>query len=122
MSGATGWWRRHFGGRPADRPVVKETALLAVRGVTPRRGQVYLPPGYDPSRPQPYPLLVALDGQTMPQWRLAATLEELVRSLEVDPLRTRYRNRLARDGAHQLGAGPASLDPLAEDVVLQAHL
>ena len=86
MSGATGWWRRHFGGRPADRTVVKETALLAVRDVSARRCQVYLPPGYDPSRARPYPVLVALDGQTMPQWRLADTLEDLVRSGRIEPV------------------------------------
>jgi enterochelin esterase-like enzyme len=42
------------------------------------RVTVYLPPGYDVTRAQPYPLLLALDGQTMPQWRLAETLDELV--------------------------------------------
>ena len=60
--------------------------MFAVRGVVARRGRVYLPPGYDPSRPRPYPVLVALDGQTMPQWRLAETLEELVRGNRIEPV------------------------------------
>ena len=46
---------------------------------------VYLPPGYDAARTKPYPLLVALDGQTMPQWRLAETLDELVTTGAIEP-------------------------------------
>jgi enterochelin esterase-like enzyme len=82
MSGARKWWSR----RPADRVVVEETVVFAVRGVIPRRAQVYLPPGYDPDRPKAYPLLIALDGQTMPQWRLAETLQDLVSSGQIDPV------------------------------------
>jgi enterochelin esterase family protein len=46
---------------------------------------VYLPPGYDANRVQPYPLLLALDGQAMPQWRLAETLDELTRAGSIEP-------------------------------------
>lgn len=74
MSAAPKWWRRG----PAARTVTEKSGPLAVRGVAPRRVTVYLPPGYDRTRAQPYPLVVALDGQTMPQWRLAETLDELV--------------------------------------------
>jgi len=59
---------------------------LAVRGLTPRRVTVYLPPRYDPTRAASYPLLVALDGQTMPQWRLAETLDELVGAGAIEPV------------------------------------
>jgi enterochelin esterase-like enzyme len=52
----------------------------------PRRVTVYLPPGYDAARAQPYPLLLALDGQTMPQWRLAETLDELVGAGAIEPV------------------------------------
>ena len=82
MSGERKWWRQ----RPADRTVVEESALLAVRGLTPRRAAVYLPPGYDRGRVRPYPLLVALDGQTMPQWRLEEALTGLVVAGEIEPV------------------------------------
>ena len=62
------------------------SAPLAVRGLRPRRVTVYLPPGYDAARVQPYPLLVALDGQTMPRWRLAETLDELVDAGAIEPV------------------------------------
>ncbi len=82
MSGARRWWSR----RPVGQVAVEETVTLAVRGVTPRRSQIYLPPGYDPDRTQPYPLLVALDGQTMPQWRLVETMQELVETGRIEPV------------------------------------
>ncbi len=82
MSAAPKWWRRG----PVARTVTGKSAPLAVRGVAPRRVTVYLPPGYDRARPQPYPLLVALDGQTMPQWRLAETLDELVVAGAIEPV------------------------------------
>lgn len=82
MSAASPWWRR----RPATRTVTERSEPLAVRGLAPRRVTVYLPPGYDPTRAEPYPLLVALDGQTMPQWRLAETLDELVTSGAIEPV------------------------------------
>ncbi len=81
MSAAPPWWRR----RPPARTVTERSAELAVRGVPPRRVTVYLPPGYDRTRPRPYPLLVALDGQTMPQWRLAETLDALVAAGAIEP-------------------------------------
>lgn len=63
-----------------------QSAPLAVRGLRPRRVTVYLPPGYETARVRPYPLLVALDGQTMPQWRLAETLDELVSAGVIEPV------------------------------------
>jgi enterochelin esterase-like enzyme len=59
---------------------------MAVRDVAPRRVTIYLPPGYDMARPEPYPMLVALDGQTMPQWRLEGALNELVGSGQIGPV------------------------------------
>lgn len=47
---------------------------------------LYLPPSYDRARAQPYPILLALDGQTMPQWRLAETLDALVGAGEIEPV------------------------------------
>jgi enterochelin esterase family protein len=82
MDAARKWWRR----RPADRTLTEHSPPLAVRGLRPRRAAVYLPPGYDASRAQPYPLLVALDGQTMPQWRLAETLDDLVAGGSIEPV------------------------------------
>lgn len=82
MSHPRKWWSR----RPAAHTRVEQSELLAVRGVEPRRVTVYLPPGYDAAREQPYPLLLALDGQTMPQWRLAETLAELVGTGEMEPV------------------------------------
>jgi iron(III)-enterobactin esterase len=82
MTGRRKWWSR----RLETRTVVEETGLLAVRGVAPRRAQVYLPPGYDRNRPEPYPLLIALDGQAMPQWRLPETLHELVATGRIEPV------------------------------------
>lgn len=81
MSAPRTWWRR-----PADRTVTKPSPLLAVRGLRPRRALAYLPPGYDPARAEPYPLLIALDGQTMSQWRLAETLDELVAARAIEPV------------------------------------
>ncbi len=82
MSATRQWWRR----RPAARTVTMQGEELAVRGIAPRRVTVYLPPGYDATRAQPYPLLLALDGQTMPQWRLAETLDELVGAGTIKPV------------------------------------
>lgn len=81
MSTARKWWPW----RPGDRTIVEQTEPLEVRGVPPRRVNVHLPPFYDASRRRPYPLLVALDGQTMPQWHLAEALEELVRARQIEP-------------------------------------
>jgi enterochelin esterase-like enzyme len=82
MSTTRKWWRR----RPAARTVTVLSDEHAVRGIAPRRATVYLPPGYDAARAQPYPLLLALDGQTMPQWRLAETLDELVGTGAIEPV------------------------------------
>ncbi len=82
MSGARRWWRR----RPAARTVTVLGEELAVRGLAPRRVTVHLPPGYDAARARPYPLLLALDGQTMPRWRLAETLDELVGAGAIEPV------------------------------------
>jgi enterochelin esterase family protein len=82
MKAPRAWWRR----RPSGGTVTVQSPLLAVRGIAARRITVYLPPGYDAARSQPYPLLVALDGQTMPQWRLAETLDELVEQKAIEPL------------------------------------
>jgi enterochelin esterase-like enzyme len=82
MSAARIWWRR----RPANHTVTRQSSPLAVRGLQPRRVTAYLPPGYDPMRAEPYPVLVALDGQTMPQWRLAGTLDELVAARAAEPV------------------------------------
>ena len=78
--------RRWWSARSVGRTVVEQTEPLAVREVSPRRVHVYLPPHYDTAREQPYPLLIALDGQTMPQWRLPESLEELVRTGQVEPV------------------------------------
>jgi enterochelin esterase family protein len=82
MSATRKWWRR----RPAVHTVALLSDELGVRGIAPRRVTVYLPPGYDAARPRPYPLLLALDGQTMPQWRLAETLDELVGAGAIEPV------------------------------------
>lgn len=58
---------------------------LAVRGVSPRRITIHLPPGYDAARPAPWPLLLALDGQTMSQWRLAETISALAGAGMIEP-------------------------------------
>lgn len=76
------WWRR----RPAAHTLTARSAPLAVRGLPARQVTLYLPPGYDAARAQPYPLLVALDGQTMPQWRLVETLDELVGAGVIEPV------------------------------------
>lgn len=65
---------------------MEQSGLLAVRGLAPRRVSVYLPPGYDASRPATYPMLIALDGQTMPQWRLGETLNQLVGAGAIEPV------------------------------------
>ena len=82
MAQARRWWSK----RPGDRTIVEQTDPLEVREVAPRRVSVYLPPGYDADRAQPYPLFLALDGQTMPQWRLAETLDELVGAQRIEPV------------------------------------
>ena len=76
------WWSR----RSAGHVRIEQTGVMAVRGVTPRPVKVYLPPHYDDSRRRPYPLLVALDGQTMPQWRLAETLAGLADAGQIEPV------------------------------------
>lgn len=82
MSAMRKWWWR----RPAARTIIVQSEALAVRGLSPRRVTVCLPPGYDRTRPSAYPLLLALDGQTMPQWRLAETLDELGRTGRIEPV------------------------------------
>lgn len=49
---------------------------LSVPGLAPRKLTVYLPPGFQQGTSAP--LLIALDGQTMPHWRLAPTLAQLI--------------------------------------------
>jgi enterochelin esterase-like enzyme len=58
---------------------------LTVRGLPPRRVTVWLPPDYGALRAGTYPLLVALDGQTMPQWRLGETIAALSAAGEIEP-------------------------------------
>jgi enterochelin esterase family protein len=79
-------WRKGWPWQIAGETRTERSTPLAVRGLQPRRVTVYLPPGYDRKRARPYPLLVALDGQTMPQWRLAKTLDELVGAGAVEPV------------------------------------
>lgn len=76
------WWRR----RSAARTTTERSPVFKGRGLLPRQVTVYRPPGYDAARPQPYPLLLALDGQTMPKWRLAETLAELVGAGQIEPV------------------------------------
>jgi enterochelin esterase family protein len=82
MSGLSKWWAR----RSAGHSRVEQTGVMAVRGVAPRPVKVYLPPHYDDSRRRAYPALIALDGQTMPQWQLAETLAELVGAGQIEPV------------------------------------
>ena len=82
MSRLRKWWAR----RPAGKTCVEQTEPMEVREISPRRVSVYLPPHYDGGRVQAYPLLLALDGQTMPQWRLAEILDELVRTGQIEPV------------------------------------
>lgn len=56
---------------------------LSVPGLAPRDVTVYLPPDY--RRGQDAPLVVALDGQSMPQWKLATTLNGLIEAKAVEP-------------------------------------
>jgi enterochelin esterase-like enzyme len=55
---------------------------LSVPGLAPREVTVYLPPDF--RRGQRSPLLVALDGQTMPQWQLVPALVEAIASGAVE--------------------------------------
>jgi len=83
LSGVRGWWSR----RPAaGKTQVRETEQYEVRGAAPRRAQVYLPPHYEAGRRRSYPVLIALDGQKMPQWRLAETLDALVGAGQIEPV------------------------------------
>lgn len=56
---------------------------VSAPGLAPREVTVYVPPGY--RRGQSAPLLVALDGQTMPQWRLGPTLRSLIETGAIEP-------------------------------------
>lgn len=71
---------------PVGETVIEESEVRAVRGIGPRRVNISLPPGNDRDRPRPYPLLIALDGQTMSQWRLRETLSELVVAWQIEPV------------------------------------
>jgi enterochelin esterase-like enzyme len=82
MNSARGWWRR----KPPVRTVTVQSESLAVRGIAPRRVTVHLPPGYSGQRSEAYLVLLALDGQTMPQWRLIETLDELVSTGAIEPV------------------------------------
>lgn len=84
MSGPAANWLRWRGGGRGVRTELTEA--MAVRDIAARRVTVYLPPGYHRRRVRPYPLLVALDGQTMPQWRLAQTLGGLVIAGRIEPV------------------------------------
>lgn len=77
--------RALFKRRRAAVPRRETSEALAVRGLPARRVSVYLPAGYGDAKARPHPLLVALDGQTMPQWRLAESVDELVRSAIIEP-------------------------------------
>jgi enterochelin esterase family protein len=81
MTLARKWWRR-----TPTRTVIEQSEPLAVRGVAPRRVTVYLPPGYRASGAAAYPVLVALDGQTMPQWRLGEAIDTLVGAGAIEPV------------------------------------
>jgi enterochelin esterase-like enzyme len=72
--------------RKPRKTTTEQSPLLGARGLAARRVTLYLPPGYDPARVQPYPILLALDGQTMPQWRLAESLDALIAAREIEPL------------------------------------
>ncbi|WP_438480034.1 alpha/beta hydrolase [Oleiharenicola lentus] len=82
MSARIAWLRR----KPSAEVRVEESAELSVRGLAPRTLQIYLPPGYSAKRAKAYPLLFALDGQMMPHWRLAETLNELVALNQIEPV------------------------------------
>jgi enterochelin esterase-like enzyme len=86
MSRVGGSWRRRSGRRAGGHNRIEQSEPLAVRGVAPRAVEIYLPPGYDAARARAYPLLLALDGQTMPRWRLAETLGALVNDGEIEPV------------------------------------
>lgn len=53
------------------------------RDIALRALKIYLPPDYDPGRE--HALLLALDGQTMPRWRLGETLHDLVGRGLIEP-------------------------------------
>lgn len=55
---------------------------LPAVGLLSREITVYLPPGYQPGRPTP--LLIALDGQTMPRWNLGRTLGKLAANQTIE--------------------------------------
>ncbi len=75
------WWRKSS----ATTQVIASDEL-AVRGLEPRQLQIYLPPRYQARRARPYPLLFALDGQRMPDWKLAETMDALITAGEIDPV------------------------------------
>ena len=53
------------------------------RGIARRTLKFYLPPDYEPKRE--HALVLALDGQTMPRWRLRETLHDLVARRQMEP-------------------------------------
>jgi len=63
------WWRSLAG---ADGVRVEPLPGPGARGLADRTVQLWLPPGF--RRGRPAPLLLMLDGQTAPQWRLGAAL------------------------------------------------
>lgn len=72
--------RQLFGSPTAD---VLTMPAVGGYGIAPRPLTIYLPPVRDPD--QEHSLLIALDGQTMPGWRLGETLADLSRKGQIEP-------------------------------------
>lgn len=89
------WWRDLTGS--ADGVRVEPLPGPGARGLADRTVQLWLPPGF--RRGRPAPLLLMLDGQTAPQWRLGPALAALAAGDRVAPV---------------VAAVPASADRLEE--------
>lgn len=71
---------------------IDELGLVGSRHVTPRRVQVWLPPGYDSQSQRRYPVLILHDGQNVfdaraagAEWQVDETAQRLAAAGEIEP-------------------------------------
>ena len=91
----------------------------SLRQIAGRTVLVHLPPGYDPDRPEPYPLLLLQDGQNLAEWREDAhggswradeTIDRLVDDATLAPLVLAGIDHAGEDRVREFTPTPGRVD------------